>query len=560
MARCSTRVTGIAGALFALPLGGIALAQNDWHDDEAPERAPIVCFAEGTPDAVMNEIYEYLERRYGPPLPGEPKYQLGNRWTGGQGTPITLSWSLVPDGLSIPGGVGEPTAPSNLFARMNQLFGNQTQVWIGNIQSCFDRWEELSGIDFQRVTAAGQEWDDGASWGTSGNDTTRGDIRISMHSIGGANGVLAYAAFPNNGDVVLDSSENWAQGTTDVFMRNIIVHELGHSLGIAHVCPANGTKLMEPALSTGFDGPRHDDVRAVQRHYGDPFESDNTSGTANNIGLLSGTPITLGPVPSPAITNGSLLSIDANGESDFFRFTVGSASLLDVTVTPVGQTYNNGTQSQTTGACSAGTSINTQQIANLAFEVIGTNGTTVLTTVSAGALGAAETLVDFLLPAGGDYFVRVFETDSPTGSQLYNLTVNATAACTGSAIADNPGCAGSGGCTPSLAMTGCPAANQAVTLSIGNAVGGQVAILLFGLSETAIPLGGGCFLWLGTQIPISVSLPLGGVGACNGAIALPTVIPGNVTPGTVRLQAACSDPGKPGGFTLTNDVILTIGN
>ena len=36
-------------------------------------------------------------------------------------------------------------------------------------------------------------------------------------------------------------------------------------------------QLMEPELNKSIDGPQHDDIRAGQRHYGDPFEPDNDS-------------------------------------------------------------------------------------------------------------------------------------------------------------------------------------------------------------------------------------------------------------------------------------------
>src|SRR6185436_4448527 len=118
-----------------------------------------------------------------PPL---PEYYLGNRWPGTQGSPITLTWSLVPDGLFIPGSNGEPSSNSSMFARMDAQFAGQggRATWVARIQSCFDRWHAVSGITYTRKTAAGVDWDDGAAWGSAGG-ATRGDIRISMHPIDG---------------------------------------------------------------------------------------------------------------------------------------------------------------------------------------------------------------------------------------------------------------------------------------------------------------------------------------------------------------------------------------
>ena len=77
---------------------------------------------------------------------------------------------------------------------------------------------------------------------------------------GGSN--VQFALDPTNGDMVLDRSENWASGASGNFrfFRNTISHEHGHGIGMHHICPINQTKLMEPFLSTAFDGPRHDEI------------------------------------------------------------------------------------------------------------------------------------------------------------------------------------------------------------------------------------------------------------------------------------------------------------
>ena len=61
------------------------------------------------------------------------KFEITNRWTatatdgGGLslGDPTTLTWSVVPDGTSISGGIGEPAAPSNLRSFLDGIYGNQ---------------------------------------------------------------------------------------------------------------------------------------------------------------------------------------------------------------------------------------------------------------------------------------------------------------------------------------------------------------------------------------------------------------------------------------------------
>jgi hypothetical protein len=404
-------------------LAPAALAQSTdtWID---PATAPrVICFSEGTDPLYMSDLLEVQ--------PLTPEYYTGTTWSGAVGTPAAVSWSMVPDGLSIPSAFsGDPTANSELFSRLDSQFTGQggRATWIARLQACFDRWEALSGLDFTRVTAAGVDWDDGASWGTSGNDTTRGDIRISMRNIDGANGVLAYCFFPSSGDMVIDRSEAWGTGTNShIFLRNVVMHEMGHGLGFDHVCSNNTSQLMEPFYSGAFDGPRQDDIRAVQRCYGDNNENDNTAATAVAVTLTNGVSSTFGTPPNPPSgtndTASSTLSIDANGEADFFKFTTANAgSKLDVTLTPIGTSYDDSVQNAN-GSCASGTTTNALAQANLAVQVIGTNGTTVLATASAAAAGVAETLVDVILNNAGTFYVRVYETDTPSETQMYKLTL-----------------------------------------------------------------------------------------------------------------------------------------
>ncbi|MCG3138551.1 MAG: hypothetical protein HJJLKODD_02416 [Phycisphaerae bacterium] len=394
------------------------------------------CFAPGTDPNYMAEMEAKLFELWANSdaaqndLGRDAQYWLGSRWSGSQGSPRTITWSFVPDGLSIGSGIGESTAPSELFSRMDSLFASQggRATWINRVQQCFNRWSELTGITFTRITTGGNDWDDGASWG-SGGSSTRGEMRISMKPIDGSSNVLAYCFFPSSGDMVLDRAESWGSSSNaHRFLRNTITHEMGHGIGIQHVCSNNNSFLMEPILSTSFDGPRHDDIRAGQRHYGDSFESDNTASTATFIGNASDAAITSTctlptPISGSNPTSSSNCTIDANGEVDYFEFDVAGPSRVSITVTPQGLTYDDNQQSGS-GSCPSGSSTNSLTRANLAVQLIGSNGTTVLATASAAASGLAETISNILVPTG-NYYVRVYETDSPTQSQMYTFSVTA---------------------------------------------------------------------------------------------------------------------------------------
>ncbi|MGD9688868.1 MAG: matrixin family metalloprotease [Phycisphaerales bacterium] len=404
-------------------------------------QAIVACFSRENPPA-PEVIAEFQERLFGLSL----QYQLAARWTttasgptGGQGNPITITWSLVPDGLSIPGSQSGQEEPSVLFARMDQLFGGNRALWIQRITDAFARWEQVTGNQYVRIRDRfGNDWDDGAAWGTAGFLERRGDIRICMRTVDGASGILAYNQFPNQGDMVLDAAESWADSSDNHrFLRNVITHENGHGMGLFHVCPPNSTKVMEPFLATNFDGPQQDDIRAMQRHYGDFHEGDDTPGTAAELGtfgpnanvLFGSTPTSIPSVPGavsvPAMADASVLSIDADGEQDWSAIDLSRPLLVSVTVTPIGTTYQN--QPQSGDECPEGNPVNALNRANLRLQVWEQTGVLPLILVNDMPQGQAEDLMNLLLPAGRS-LIRITEANTPTEVQLYSLRVRTGAA------------------------------------------------------------------------------------------------------------------------------------
>ena len=381
---------------------------------------PQICFAPDTKDSYVLEVTSRYSLESNPIFQtgaSQNRFQLTSRWsataTNGpglvQGDPTILTWSYVPDGTFIAGFAGEPGSPSNLHAWLNGLYGN-FNTWHALVVQVFDRWAEKTGN-----TYIYEPNDDGAAFpNAAGVLGVRGDVRIGAHFIDGNSGILAYNFFPNFGDMVIDSADNFYNTMTSnsLRFRNVVAHEHGHGMGLSHVCPVNQTKLMEPFASTAFDGPQLDDILGAQRHYGDAFEHNDTSATATNLGAFS---------------NGDTawldcLSIDDNSDANFYMLSLGANALLTVTAMPPNvQPYLQGPQNAN-GTCTAGTSYDPTIIHNLGFDIIDTDGVTVLTTVNANPAGGTESVVDFPVPGAGNYFIRVFG-DATNDIQPYELHI-----------------------------------------------------------------------------------------------------------------------------------------
>ena len=374
-------------------------------------------FDEGTPADYVESIYTDLNNQLGIGF-----FNLTTHWnpnatatndgaSSAQGEPLTLTYSFIPDGTLMPFQFGgDTTCNSVLQATLDSLYGSGN--WQAEIASIFaNEWAAKTGNEY-----VFEPNDDGATWPSSpGVLGTRGDLRIGGCAIDGNSGTLAYNFFPNYGDMKIEVTDSFFNaGNLTTGFHNVFSHEHGHGAGILHVCPVNLTKLMEPFVTTAFIGVQHDDIRAAQRHYGDYNEAiggggNDTSGQATNLG----TPTDNTPVPVMEV------SIDDDGDDDWYRFTVAANKQVDVSVSPVGLSYLSGPQNPN-GSCSAGTLTNSLTVHNLGFQIIDSDGTTVLTTVNSNGAGLAETLTNFSLGAAGNKFIRIFG-DSSNDIQLYDL-------------------------------------------------------------------------------------------------------------------------------------------
>ncbi len=395
-------------------------------------------FAPGTPLDYVDQMIAAFE---GSTPAGTSAFNLAGRWgrTASQsgplqqGDPTTLTWGILPDGVSIPGGGTEPTENSRLIATLDARFGSgpggadlTQRPWFNLFTDIFDRLESLTGN-----TYIYSPQDDAASFPNSpGVLNVRADMRIGGKSIDGGSGTLAYNYYPEGGDMVIDMDDMspggfYTNATSNYLgLRNVLSHEHGHGLGIAHQMPVAQLALMEPLVSLAFDGPQLDDLLALHRHYGDALEKNggnddiahavSLGSVGNNITVSVGSD---GDLTTQRIlpTRTDFVSIDGSSDTDVFSFTIAPGSLLNLTLRPLGFTYLSGAQGGPPP-----TNFDALLQNDLKLELLDSIGT-VLQTVDVNGLGGSESIIDFPVSSGGTFFARI--TGAQDAVQLYELSI-----------------------------------------------------------------------------------------------------------------------------------------
>jgi hypothetical protein len=354
----------------------------------------------------------------------EPFFAGNGRWhttatngpTGSRGDPITLTYSFVPDGTMIRTNpaIGDEEGTSRLDRALKfQFFTLNSDVWKNKFRAAFERWSQVCGIRYIEVG------DDGADIGRNLNHGVlgvRGDVRIGGRPIDGIGGVLAYNYFPDfGGDMVLDAdgllnAEYFAHPAGDYrYLRNVVAHEHGHGIGLAHVTPNDETKLMESVIQTTTDGPQDDDIRGAQRLYGDTLENNDTAETATDFGTL----------PIIGLEN---VSTDSAGDLDWHKLDLAGDTTLNVVVSPIGGAYQLGNGDNATPH-----PVNTRTINRLRITVYGADGTTVLASSEAANPGES-TGVNLSIVNTNRCYVLVSNASSTDDVQRYSMLIVAVPA------------------------------------------------------------------------------------------------------------------------------------
>jgi hypothetical protein len=411
-----------------------ALLDSVLHRVEAGLPTPAYCVrGEITPEATS-----FINRVLSIQPPG-PRFNGSDfeRWTTTategsgvlRGDPITLTWSIVPDGTDVDG----PGTASDLIASFDAAFGSRSG-WVDIFQEVFDGWQAKTGITYVFVG------DDGAAFpDTPGVVGERGDIRIGGTDIDGpcqseevCNSIIGFNYFPNLGDMVLDTAnavDTFAISDNNFrYLRNTVSHEHGHGLGFKHSCPLDSTKIMEPKLNNGFDHSGLDDIANANRKYADAYESSGRNDSPSESTYL-GTKFSQHIIGDGSDQTRQIASLDSVRDEDFYEFGLGAGATISFTLRPQGAVFQYGDDNGSFCGTVSTFTLNSLETIDLNIQLIDSDGVTVIADSSGNSVGLSESVNDLEIPNGGVYFLRVFTNDAEAALdddqvQLYELEID----------------------------------------------------------------------------------------------------------------------------------------
>lgn len=154
----------------------------------------------------------------------------------------------------------------------------------------------------------------------------------------------------------------------------------------------------------------------------------------------------------------------------------------------------------------------------------------------------------------GDVVVGAYGHDNFSGTARAYAT---TGSC-GPIASFGSGCIGSAGIAPALAFTGCPTPFGLVSITVAAAPAPTLALVVFGLSQAEIPMGGGCDLLVAPLLPPTIALNVPTTGVGGGSITASGFLPEAASGATMTMQAFVVDQGTIRGFAATSGMTVSI--
>ncbi|WP_168221671.1 matrixin family metalloprotease [Aquisphaera giovannonii] len=244
-------------------------------------------------------------------MPGNDYVLSGYKWS----NPGHITYSIAPDGVLWDHGVND------LNAVFNAKFGTDG-AWQAAIARALATWESVANINIVPTTDGPYSED---VFGYSQGDARFGDIRLGGYSFPGKSSTLAQTYFPPPngstaaGDVEVNTSMNFGMGS-DYDFYSVILHELGHSLGLDHA--KNPADVMYANYQGVRTGLAEGDIAGIQAIYG-ARTLDAYQAKGQGLGYSSAIDVSAGLAGANSLGL-SNLSLAAIGDAEYFTFTAPS--------------------------------------------------------------------------------------------------------------------------------------------------------------------------------------------------------------------------------------------